>query len=481
MTARPTLYAIVPPTGLYVREDRCQTPLDRFRTIALRPPIDLMYATAAFEQAGWDCVLVDYPAEGFDAAQLESELRARRPTALLVSCTTQTIDADLGIVALAKRLDPMLVTIAKGAHFNVLDLEVMTRHSALDVALREEIEETCTVLARRAGSDVARDWSDVDGITWRHPNGRVVRNPSRDFTRELDTLPFPARHLTNNALYRRPDTGAPQTTLVTNRGCPHRCTYCLANQVAGLANRYRSVENVLAEITECVERHGITSFLFRSDLFTQDRRWVRALCEAMLGAKLAVSWACNSRVDTVDAETLRWMKRAGCWIAAFGVESGDQQTLDRLEKNATVEQAYRAVALCREAGIKSSVYLLLGVPWDTHESIQAQIAFARDLDPDIVEFFYPYPFPGTTLQRQCVELGLLAEGEIPPQSYSYPAFATETLTKEQLAAYRNLALRKFYVRPRTIVRTLLGVRSPRELRNYVRAGIAQLRQLHASA
>lgn len=474
MFAPPLLYAIVPPTGLYVREDRCQTPLAKFRTIALRPPIDLMYAAAVFETAGWECRLVDYPAEGLDAAELERRLRALRPTALLLSCTTQTVEADLAIAALAKRVDPTMLVLAKGAHFNVLDVEVMTRHPALDVALREEIEGTCGELAR--GTDRAA----IAGITWRTPDGRLVRNPGRAAPRDLDSLPFPARHLARNDLYRRPDTDEAQTTVVTNRGCPHRCTYCLANQVAGLANRYRSVENVLAEIVDCVERHGIRSFLFRSDLFTQDRRWVQRLCEAILDAGLRVSWACNSRVDTIDAETLRWMKRAGCWIAAFGVESGDQATLDRLEKNAKVEDAHRAVALCREAGIKSSVYLLLGLPWDTRASIEAQIAFARDLDPDIVEFFYPYPFPGTALQRECVELGLLAPGEIPPDSYAAPAFPTETLSKAELAAYRALALRRFYVRPRTIVRTLLGARSPRELRNYVRTGMAQLRQLRAS-
>ena len=319
------------------------------------------------------------------------------------------------------------------------------------------------------------------GCTWRGADGAIVRNPARTFTRDLDALPFPARHLTRNALYVRPDTREPQTTIVTNRGCPHRCTYCLANQVAGLANRYRSVENVLAEIRECVERYGITSFLCRSDLFTQDGAWVRRLCEAIVAAGLDISWACNARVDTVDAETLAAMKRAGCWIAAFGVESGDQAALDRLEKNATVAEAHHAVALCRAAGIKSSVYLLMGLPWDTHESIAALIAFACELDPDVVEFFYPYPFPGTALQRQCVELGLLAPGEIPKQSYAYPAFATTTLSKDELAAYRTAALRAFYVRPRKIARTLLAARSPRELGNYLRVGWAQLRQLRAPA
>jgi anaerobic magnesium-protoporphyrin IX monomethyl ester cyclase len=475
LTPSRTLLAVVPPTGLYVREDRCQTPLEKFRTIALRPPIDLMYAAAAFESERWTCSLVDCPAEGVDAAALEARLRTERPDAVLLSCTTQTVDDDLATAALAKRLDPRVVTIAKGAHFNVLDRDVMARHPALDWALREEIEETCRELARGVPA------AEVAGLTWRRDDGDIVRNRSRGFTRDLDALPFPARHLTRNELYVRPDTGEPQTTLVTNRGCPHRCTYCLANQVAGLANRYRSVENVFAEIRECVARHRITSFLFRSDLFTQDARWVRRLCKAILDAGLRVSWACNARVDTVDAETLGWMKRAGCWIIAFGVESGDQRTLDRLEKNATVAEAHRAVALCREAGIKSSVYLLMGLPWDTGASIEALIAFACELDPDVVEFFYPYPFPGTALQRQCVELGLLAPGEIPKDSYAYPAFATATLSKRELAAYRTAALRAFYVRPRKIARTLLGTRSPTQLRNYLRIGWAQLRQLRAPA
>ncbi len=475
MTRPRTLLAIVPPTGLYVREDRCQTPLEEFRTIAMRPPIDLMYAAGAFESVGWTCELVDCPAEGVDAAALEARLRALRPDAIVLSCTTQTVEDDLVTAAVAKRLDPTVLTIAKGAHFNVLDLEVMGRHPALDVAFREEIEETCRDIGR--GLPLA----EVTGITWRRGDGELVRNPAREFTRDLDALPFPARHLSNNALYVRPDTGEPQTTLVTNRGCPHRCTYCLANQVAGLANRYRSVENVLAEIRECVERHGISSFLFRSDLFTQDGKWVRRLCAAIIDAGLDVSWACNARVDTVDAETLGWMKRAGCWIVAFGIESGDQATLDRLKKNATVAEARQAIALCRAAGIKSSAYLLMGLPWDTRESIEALIAFACDLDPDIVEFFYPYPFPGTPLQQQCIELGLLAPGEIPKDSYAYPAVATTTLGKAELAAYRRAALRAFYVRPGKIARTLLATRSPRELKNYLRIGWAQLRQLRAPA
>jgi anaerobic magnesium-protoporphyrin IX monomethyl ester cyclase len=465
------VHAAVPPTGVYVREDRCQTPLARFRTISLRPPIDLMYAAAAFEAAGCDCTLTDYPAEGLDWADLEAHLRTFRPDVLVLSVTTQTVEDDMAAAALAKRLDPNVLTVAKGAHFNDLDVDVMERHPALDVALREEIEESCIELGR------GRPLTDIAGITWRAADGPIVRNPSRPFTRDLDVLPFPARHLANNALYTRPDTGAPQTTLVTNRGCPFHCTYCLANQVAGTANRYRSIDDVIAEIEECVSRHGITSFLFRSDLFTQNEHWVVRLCEAILDHHLEISWACNSRVDTVTADALAWMRRSGCWIIAFGAESGDQEALDRMDKRARVEDAHRAVALCREAGIRSSVYLLMGLPWDDHASLTALIEFAKKLDPDVLEFFYPYPFPGTPLQRQCVELGLLAEGPIPRQSYSEPAFATLHLGREELVAYRTKGLRSFYLRPSKITRTLLAVQSATELRNYVRVGLSQLRQL----
>lgn len=469
-TAR-AVAAIVPPTGAYVREDRCQTPLEKFRTIAARPPIDLMYAAAAFEGEGCRCTLVDYPAAGLDCTRFERDLLERRPDVLVASVTTQTIEEDMAVLARAKRLLPSLLTIAKGAHFNVLDRDVMARHRGLDVALRGETEPACVELARGLPLE------NIAGITWRDGDGRIRRNPDRPFGRDLDAIAFPARHLTDNGLYRRPDTGEPQTTLVTNRGCPFHCSYCLANQVAGTLNRYRSVENVIAEIKQCVERHGIRNFLLRSDLFTQNAPWVHRLCEAILDERLDVAWACNSRVDTVEPRLLAAMKRAGCWIMAFGVESGDQRTLDRVDKRARVDDAFRAVAMCRHAGIKSSVYLLLGLPWDDADSLERQVEFARRLDPDIVEFFYPYPFPGTPLYDQCVELGLVAEGEIPRQSYSEPAFRTLHLSIDELRGYRNKALRGFYLRPSQVVRTLRGVRSAAELRGYVSVGLSQLRAL----
>lgn len=468
------VFCVVPPTGRYIREDRCQTPIDKMKTIALRAPIDLLYAAASFEAAGCEVRLRDYPAEevGWDA--LEADLRAFEPDAVLLSITTPSLNEDLKAATLAKQVRSQTLTLAKGAHFNTLDVQTLEAHPDLDVALRGEYEHTC----REIGE--GRPLAEVVGITWRDRscdgNGAspIRRNPDRPFVMDLDTIPFPARHLAKNELYVRPDTMEPQTTLVTNRGCPFHCIYCLANQVSGTKNRYRSVENVIAEIRECVDRYGIRNFLFRSDLFTQNRKWVASLCEAILDNRLDIRWASNSLVDTLNPEVLAWMKKAGCWIIALGVESGDQATLDRIEKKATVEQAFQAVRWIREAGIKSSVYLLMGLPWDTRETIERQMRFARELDPDILEIFYPYPFPGTPLYELCVKEGLIRAGEIPRDAYADPAMPGLHMSVEEFARLRKRAIRDFYLRPSKIMRTLAGAPTLKEKINYVRAGVREI-------
>lgn len=477
MTPSPPqrVFCIVPPTGRFIREDRCQTPVEKLRTVALRPPIDLMYAAACFEKAGAECRLADYPAEDWGWERLESDLAAFRPDMVVMSITTPSFEEDMKAAALVKRVVPGAATVAKGAHFNTLDLQAMEAHPELDYALRGEYEFTCMDLAR--GVDPA----GIPGLTWRGPDGRPVRNAPRPLPDNLDDIPFPARHLGNNALYLRPDTDEMQTTLVTNRGCPFSCTYCLANQVSGLKNRYRSVEDVLAEIKDCVENHGIRNFLFRSDLFTQNKKWVIRLCEAILDAKLDIQWASNSRVDTVNPEVLRMMRKAGCWIIAFGVEKGDDDALVAINKKATVEQARQALAMTREAGIKRSMYLLFGLPEDDEATLQKDIEFAKEVDPDFLEIFYPYPFPGTPLYDEAVEKGLLRAGEIPREAYGMPAMATTKIPVERLAKLRTKGLRQFYMRPRFIARTLRGVSSPRELVNYTRYGMAQLRDIVANA
>jgi radical SAM superfamily enzyme YgiQ (UPF0313 family) len=470
MSRPQRVFLTVPPTGRFIREDRCQTPIEKLKTVALRPPVDLLYAAAAFEKTGATAKVIDFPAEDWGWERYEAELAAFKPDMVVLSITTPSFQDDMKAAAVAKKVCPGVVTVAKGAHFNTLDVQALEKYPQLDLALRGEYEFTCLELGE------GRAPADILGLTWRRGD-EIVRNEGRGLPNNLDDIPYPARHLANNALYIRPDTGELQTTIVTNRGCPFSCTYCLANQVSGLKNRYRSVENVIGEIRECVEKHGIRNFLFRSDLFTQNKKWVISLCEAIIDAKLDISWASNSRVDTVNPEVLSWMKKAGCWIIAFGVEKGDDLSLERINKKATADQARHALRITREAGIKRSMYLLFGLPDDTEATLRNDIAFAKELDPDFLEIFYPYPFPGTPLYKEAVERGLLKEGEIPREAYGEPAMATEHISLERLQKLRTDGLRQFYLRPRYVARTLAGASSPRELMNFVKHGFIQLREI----
>ena len=486
-TIRRVLLA-VPPTGLYIREDRCQTPIEHMTTVSLRPPIDLMYAAASFERAGAQCRLVDYPGERWGEDRLREDLLAFRPDLVLLSITTPGFDADMRVASLIKEILPGTVVAAKGAHFNTLDRIALERYPGLDLALRGEFEPACRELVE------GKPWERIAGIAFRspipgppsairdpqsairNPQSAIIRTPDRPFIENLDSIPFPARHLANNALYTRPDTGELQTTVVTNRGCPFDCCYCLANQVAGRRNRMRSPANILAEIEECVSRHGIRSFLFRSDLFTARREWVLEICREIRSRGLDIAWSCNSRVDTIDPEMLDEMKRAGCWIIAFGVESGSEEMLERIGKKTNLQAARNALAITRRARILSSVYFLVGLPWETPETLRANERFAREILPDVLEVFYVYPFPGTPLHEEAVRLGLLQPGEIPAQAYDKPAMAALALSLEELVAARNHALKDFYLQPRVIFRTLCRARSPRELMNYLRYGWRQVKE-----
>ncbi len=463
-------FLIVPPTGKYIREERCQTPLDELHTVALRPPMDLLYMGAVLEQAGIECRIADYPAHGRGWDDFVQDLQEYQPDALILSITTPTLEDDMIAAAKAKALDPGIVTVTKGAHFIKLDAAALGQYPHLDVVMRGEYEETVAELAD------GKPWEDIPGITYRNSMD-IQRNPDRGYIQEIDAIPFPARSLIDNSVYIRPDTGELQTTIVASRGCPFPCVYCLAPAVSGSRTRNRTPGNVIAELKECVERHGIRNFLFRSDLFTVNKRWVMSLCQAIQEQGLDIQWSCNSRIDTLNEEMLREMKKAGCWLIAFGVESGDPDMLEKMRKQLDFEKIEPAVKMCRRVGIKSSVYFLIGLPWESRETFNRTKAFARKLDPDFIEFFYSYPFHGTEFYDIAVKEGLLKDGELPKAAYNHPALPTLHLTLEELEPLRKEALRSFYLRPRFILRTLLQSPSPKILKNYMVYGMRQLRDL----
>ena len=450
-----------PPSGLYRRDDRCQSKVDDQTVRIIFPPIYLAYMAAVLEKIGVECRIFDAPAARLGWNELENTLREFDPDLLVLGVTQATFDQDSQAATLAKNSCTGVTTVARGEIFLSEDESSLTRMPDLDIVIRGESELPV--------GDIAQGipLNEIRGLTYRDVDG-IHRNPNRPFLEDLDQLPYPARHLLDNSLYISPETRRPLTVIQANRGCPSTCIFCPAWTFSGRKIRTRSPENILGEIQLCVEKFGIDDFYFNADTFTYDREWTIELCKAIIDSNLKIRWGCNSRVDTIDAERLNWMKKAGCWVIGFGIETGDKESLELMNKDTTLEQAEKAVRLCKEAGIRVHTFFVIGFPWETREHVQRTVNFARKLDPDFFDFNIATPLPGTPLWNQVKREGLWESGG---GSYAEASTRTQMLTAEELTRLRRRALWGMYLRPRYILRTLKNAGPLPKKINYLRAAI----------
>ncbi len=464
MSAGKRILLVVPPTGLYLR-DRCEAvALKSMLVQDIRPPMDLAYMAAILEAAGHDCRINDFAAAGASWPDVVRELGSFAPNVVVVSTTSTTFDEDMKVCRLVKEQDPESSTIAKGGFLYAQSREVLERFGELDVVLRNEADHVVAEVV--AGSDL----DQVRGITYR-PNDSTVRNPECRSKTDLDQLPLPARHLLNNRLSRGPDTGAPLTVVLAAKGCPAECIFCSGKPYVGSIVCSRDPLAVAEEIEICVSEHGIRDFLIQTDNISYDKEWILTLCRRLVERQVDVTWGCTSRVDTLDEEILGWMARAGCWVISLGIESGSEEILRRAKKGATVEQSRNAVAMCRRVGIRTFLYFVIGLPWESHKTVRQTIGLAKELDGDFYEFHLAFPFPRTELHNIAFAEGLTDESLVENGSYANPAMRSFHLSRKELARWRRRALLEVYFRPAYFRRLLANIHSIGELVNYLRFGV----------
>ena len=232
------------------------------------------------------------------------------------------------------------------------------------------------------------------------------------------------------------------------RGCPYSCSFCTTHSYYGSSLRRRSPGRVVQEIRRNVESFGVRDFLFWSDTFTLDRQYVKDLCRAILDSKLKVSWACNSRIDTADLETFRIMKKAGCWMVSYGIESSSQDVLNRSKKGAEVQDADQAVRWTQEAGMMATGHFVLGLPGDTVSSIQETIAFSMTLGLDFAQYYCAVPFPGSSLYQEAKENGWLPDTPWEDFRQDKALLQLPGLPPETVERLRDDAYKRFYSNPK---------------------------------
>ena len=428
------------------------------------PPMGLAYIAGALRAAGHRVDIFDALALGSSWRTLESTLARRRPEVVGLSAMTPVADIAARAASIARPYAGHIVL--GGPHPTAVRRAVFDEIPALDAAVVGEGEVPAVGLL---------DWWSAGSAGDPPPGVLVPNQPFVEATPPVDltTLAPPARDLLPNEAYRylfatRRGFG----TMITSRGCPFRCSFC-DKSVSGDRWRARPAAHVVDELVTMRQQHGIRFVNFYDDNFTLRRRRVVAICEEILRRGLDIEWKCEGRVDGVDLELLRLMRRAGCRVVAYGVESANPQTLALLRKDITVEQSVEAFALTRQAGLRSLAYMIIGAPGEGVAEVRRSVSFCQEIGADYVQFSSLVAMPGTPL---FAHHGASTQAAVTNPLDADLSRATVTdLPPEQLAQLMRSAWRGFYLRPRPIRRLAVDAVRSGSIGEAVRLGRAWTR------
>jgi radical SAM superfamily enzyme YgiQ (UPF0313 family) len=446
--------------------------------------------------------VVDAVAERMDWPTFEQILRRERPKYYVTQLTAPTLQNDLYGTFLAKSVNA--VTMAFGTHITPMPRETLRPYPSLDYGLRGEPDltlrdlidhlegnqftrpEPIEILFRKHDAayaprpltrqaDGRPDLAFMKGLVWRS-GAEVQVNPDRPFIADLDDLPVPLYRLLPLQQYLMPLIKGPFSFIVTSRGCPAGCTYCIKHVSYGPTMRLRSPAKLVEEIRVLGDL-GVRNIHMYADLFTVNRDQVVGLCQLLIQEGIKIRWTCNSRVDFVDEEMLRLMAQSGCYYIAWGLESGNKDILAHARKGVDPDRARQSLTWARSAGIKNWGYFIIGLPGETEETIQQTIAFSKSLPLDIALFHIAAPYPGTPFFQEVVKNKWFRPGtrweEVDMDESTvldYPDLRAERLEYWQKRAFREWALRPGPVM--TYLKMLLSDR--RTLRSAIDVGLQHL-------
>ncbi|GAB4579934.1 MAG: radical SAM protein [Anaerolineales bacterium] len=441
----------------------------RTRENMIWPQVSLAQMAALLHPA-YKVKIVDANAERMGWPEFTRLIEKYEPKYYMTQVTAPTLENDIYGCFLAKARGAK--TIAFGTHVTPIPRESLRPFPALDFVLVGEPDLTIRDLLDHLENkfdqrspeilklfnehdplykpslreDGTVDLQGIKGLAWRNGEEIVVNFP-RPFIKNLDDMPIPMHELLPFKTYRMPLIKGPFTFIVTSRGCPAGCTYCIKHVSYQYSTRVRSPELIMEELWR-LKKLGLNNIHMYADLFTVNREQVIELCKRMIDEKINIRWTCNSRVDYVDEEMLQLMGKAGNWLISWGIESGNEQILKHAHKGAYPDKAERALKWAKKAGIKNWGYFIIGLPGETEETIRQTIDFAKKLPLDIALFHVAAPYPGTPFFFEVVENGWFRPGTRWEQVdmdkgtvLDYPNLPAERLLYWQKRAFREWAFR----------------------------------------
>ncbi len=434
-----------------------------FKAHQVTPPLGLAYLAGYLNANGHQVRILDSNRLGYSSNDLISAAKDLKPDLIGVNIMSLFFSQAKDVISHLKRSLDVPVVIG-GPHVTCL-AKASLQETKADFAIVGEGEITLCELADEL-TRTKPNFKKINGLAYRSKN--IIINPPRKLVADLDSLPLPAWKLLPPKAYPPAPHGAlykrfPIAPIITSRGCPYKCTFCSSPVLWGNKIRFRSPESVLDEIEHLVKVHGVKEIHFEDDNLTFKAEHTKAICQGIIDRGLDIAWACPNgvRIDTLNRELLRLMKRSGCYLLALGIESASQEVLDRAQKKLDISTVPDIVKMIKSEGILTWGFFIIGLPGDTRETIQKTIEFSLQVPLDRAQFSMFSPLPGTKPFQEHMEQN--PDMKWDDLNYSDMAvYQIEGLELDEITSLQKEAFRRFYLRPRVFLRMVFGIK-PRQI------------------
>ncbi|MBN2121331.1 MAG: radical SAM protein [Candidatus Omnitrophica bacterium] len=423
-------------------------------------PIWLSYAAGVAEREGHDIRLIDAPAQGLMLEDVFERLSGFEPDLAVIDTSTPSIYSDAETARKIKEKYPFCFNVLVGTHPSALPEDTLLLNDSIDAVAVGEYDYTITDLAKSL--EGASALGGVDGLMFKK-SGAVIKNKSRAKIENLDELVFVSsvykKHL-NYKNYFFAAANYPMVMIITGRGCPFNCFFCVYPQVFH-SRRYRgrSAESVVEEFEYIRDNFpGVREVGIEDDCFSADRKRVKEICSLLIEKKIKLKWYCNVRAD-IDYELLKLMRRAGCRLVTVGFESGSQAVLDAMHKGMKASQYLRFAREAKRAGVLVHGCIMVGNPGDSKKTLEESYEFARKANCDSMQFYPLYVYPGTEAYRWAKDKGYLKTEDfsrwLTPEGLHNCVLDTEGLSSGEMVSLCDYYLKKYHLRPRYLFMKLI--------------------------
>lgn len=422
------------------------------------PPLGLCYLAKYLLDANYEVKIIDCLVERLTLDELRIRIMQYSPTIVGVSSTTVAFYHAKQVISIVKGINYEIKTILGGAHISACQEETMKECSDLDIGIIGEGEQTLLEIVRKIENKDS--FTSVNGIMYRD-NGKIIKTQPRLAVQDLDQIPFPARELLPNlssyvhTAYRGKENKV-IATMITSRGCPFSCTYC-DQSVFGKNWRKHSADYVFSEMKWLIEKFKVDFISIEDDNFTLFKPRVKEICQKIIDHSLNINWTCSGRVNNVDDDLLRLMKKAGCECIYVGLESGVPRIQKLIKKSISKEEVNEGIRKIKSNGLKVIGSFMLGIPSETREDMKQTMDYALSLPLDGISFFTFTPYPNTELRKLAFEYGKVSENW---QDYSgHPnslPYIPNDMTQDELLDFQEKAYKRFLLRPSYLFKYLLN-------------------------